>query len=99
MGTVRGAGQQRDGPLHGVPTPSPPLPSPSFSRRPPHAAQQAQQNLYARILARCYGLTVDRIYLVQLHPDLAKYRWVPVPMMPDLAEAMLLAREAQRVEM
>ena len=48
-------------------------------------------------MARCYGLAVDRIYLVQLHPDLTKYRWVPVPMMPALAEAMLLKREAQLV--
>ena len=56
----------------------------------------AQQNLYAKILARNYGVTVDRMYLVQLHPDLAKYRWVPVPLMPELAESMLIWCEAQR---
>ena len=52
----------------------------------------AQQNLYARILARNYDMTVGRIYLVQLHPDLPSYKSFQVPLLPELAESMLLAQ-------
>ena len=56
----------------------------------------AQQNLYAGILARNYDLTVDEIFLVQLHPTLPTYKSVRVPLLPEMAAAMLLDRQ-QRV--
>ena len=55
----------------------------------------AQQNLYAAILARNYDVNVTSIYLVQLHPDLPTYKHVPVPLLPELATAMLLRAHEQ----
>ena len=48
-----------------------------------------QQSLYASILARNYQLVVDRAVLVQLHPDLKTYNAVTVPLLYDVATAML----------
>ena len=54
-----------------------------------------QQNLYAAILRRCYGIVVSSMSLAQLHPDQASYRLVPVPCWSGLADD-LLNREKQR---
>ena len=48
-----------------------------------------QQNLYAAILERCYGVAVHAMYLVQLHPKLPSYHCVQVPEMQALAHALL----------
>ena len=55
-----------------------------------------QQNLYAAILERCYGLTVHAMYLVQLHPKLPSYHCVAVPEMRTLAHALLDAEAQSR---
>jgi hypothetical protein len=62
----------------------------------PMAHYTVQQNLYASILARNYGMVVDRIYLVQLHPDLPTYRRIPVPLMPELGGAVLKLQQQKR---
>ena len=59
----------------------------------PRAHYTMQQSLYACILARSYGLRVDRAMLVQLHPDLKTYNAVQVPLRMAEATAMLDARD------
>ena len=53
-----------------------------------------QQHLYAAILRRAYGLRVDELRLLQLHPGLPAHRYLRVPdLLPaDLADALLDAR-------
>ena len=41
-----------------------------------------QQNLYAAILARNYGVRVHAMYLAQFHPRLKAYHCVRVPELP-----------------
>ena len=55
----------------------------------------AQQNLYAAIVSRNYNLAIDAIYLVQLHPALKTYNCVSVPLLPEMAAAMLREYEQQ----
>ena len=59
----------------------------------PRAHYTMQQSLYACILARSYGLRVDRAMLVQLHPDLKTYNAVQVPLRMAEATVMLDARD------
>ena len=56
----------------------------------------AQQNLYAAILSRNYDITVDEIYLVQMHPNLSTWKQVEVPMLPEVAAAMLDEQERRQ---
>lgn len=51
-----------------------------------------QQNLYAGILRKFYGVNVGRMYLVQLHPKLRDAHVVEVPHMPVMVECILRDR-------
>ena len=44
-----------------------------------------QQNLYCVILEDCYGIRLDSMHLVQIHPDLPEYKVVDVPDLRELA--------------
>eukprot|EP00928_Gymnodinium_smaydae_P018535 TRINITY_DN17056_c0_g1_i1.p1 TRINITY_DN17056_c0_g1~~TRINITY_DN17056_c0_g1_i1.p1 ORF type:complete len:388 (-),score=61.34 TRINITY_DN17056_c0_g1_i1:305-1468(-) len=48
-----------------------------------------QQNLYAAILRRCYGVHLASMTLAQFHPDQSSYRMVKVPFWPVLADLLL----------
>ena len=48
-----------------------------------------QQNLYAALLSRQYGIEVASMSLVQLHPDRANYTWHDLPQWRQLANEML----------
>ena len=48
-----------------------------------------QQNLYAAILRRKYGLTLTSMNLVRIHPEITGYEVIPVPSWPDLAHELL----------
>ena len=52
-----------------------------------------QQNLYKRILERCYGITVKRMHLAQFHPELMGYHHVQVPDLSRVADALLEKEE------
>ena len=51
-----------------------------------------QQALYAAILRRSYGIDVHTLALLQLHPLLPTYDYVPVDDLADVATALLDAR-------
>ena len=51
-----------------------------------------QQNLYSGILSTLYGITVKRMYLVQMHPKLNKAHMVQVPYMPEMAAKIFAER-------
>ena len=48
-----------------------------------------QQNLYAAILSRQYGIEVASMSLVQLHPDRSNYAWHDLPDWRELANKIL----------
>ena len=48
-----------------------------------------QQNLYAEILKRHYGIVVSTLSLAQVHRDLPGYRIIEIPLMAELATAVL----------
>jgi hypothetical protein len=48
-----------------------------------------QQNLYAAILQRRYGLKLASVWLCQLHPDIEGYRFLEVPQFEDTALGLL----------
>jgi hypothetical protein len=53
-----------------------------------------QQNLYSGILSTLYGITVKRMYLVQMHPKLNRAHMVQVPYMPEMAANIFANRIA-----
>ena len=55
-----------------------------------------QQNLYAVILERRYGIVVSSMHLVQIHPSLPTYQVVVVPDLRACAGAILDAYAASR---
>ena len=58
-----------------------------------------QQNLYAVILQKCYGIEVQSMHLVQIHPSLPTFKVVEVPDLRVLAASILEARVARVPEM
>jgi hypothetical protein len=53
-----------------------------------------QQNLYSGILSTLYGITVKRMYLIQMHPKLQTAHMVQVPYMPEMAAQIFADRIA-----
>jgi len=51
-----------------------------------------QLNIYKKIIERNYGLLVDEINLVCLHPDLPTYKVVKLPILDKEVEALFLER-------
>ena len=49
----------------------------------------AQQNLYAVLLARRYGIWLSSMWLAQFHPALESYIVIKVPVMHEKAEWVL----------
>ena len=41
-----------------------------------------QQNLYKRIVEKCYGLKISAMHLLVLHPDYNRYHIIEIPNMP-----------------
>ena len=56
---------------------------------------QAQQNIYAEILRRNYGVDVKRMVLLQMHPELDTYQEHYVPAMPNEMEIVWANRKAE----
>lgn len=48
-----------------------------------------QQNLYRYMLRKHYGIQVDKLYLVVLHPDYSDYHLVSLPLLDNEVETML----------
>ena len=57
-----------------------------------------QQNLYAEILDRRYGIHVESMWLCQIHPNLESHYLVPVPDMRDRAGQVLDEYERTRLK-
>ena len=55
----------------------------------PWSHYAAQQNIYAAILERNYGIVLKSMHLVQLHKDQDSYRFIPIPAFLDVAQEML----------
>ena len=54
-----------------------------------------QQNIYAGILRRSYGVDVSRMVLLQLHPGQTGYIEHEVPRLDHVADAIFAEREAE----
>lgn len=54
-----------------------------------------QLNIYRDILERCYGLKVNVMKLVRLHPNAESYEETDVPRLDNELNAMLVARKAK----
>ena len=55
-----------------------------------------QQALYAAILRRSYAIDVHALALLQLHPLLPTYDYVPIDDLAHVADALLDAHAAAR---
>ncbi|MBR5117970.1 MAG: hypothetical protein IK100_04920 [Muribaculaceae bacterium] len=48
-----------------------------------------QQNLYKKIVEKCYGLKISAMHLVVLHPGYSSYKVIDIPKMPDEIDTII----------